>query len=1269
MVGALHNSGDEKSAELIFSMESFSFRAQLISENPLSSFTCEIPYPKAQQHSPLTLEFPDLPVTDAIPDIELALATHQVVVIVGETGSGKTTQLPKLCLKLGRGQDKQIVHTQPRRLAARSVATRIADELKTDLGDLVGYQVRFERHSSDATCIKLVTDGLLLAEFRDDPLLMRYDTIIIDEAHERSLNIDFLLGILKTILPKRPDLKLIITSATINFEKFSEHFHGAPVIQVSGRTYPVEIRYHPIQDVDLTKLDGTRLAQAIHQAVFDLRAMDREQQRPMGDILVFLPGEREIRDVSQFLRQAAVDRLDVLPLYARLGAKEQTRIFQPQSQGLQRIVLATNVAETSLTVPGIRYVIDSGLARMSRYSARSRIQRLPIEPISQASANQRSGRCGRTEPGVAIRLFEEDDFKSRAEFTDAEILRTNLASVVLQCLDLELGDPIEFPFVDPPEAQLVRDGISQLRELDLVSAKGRLTALGRRVARLPLDPRIGRILIDAAERRVFWDVSVVASALSIQDPREAGFDDEAIQDPASEFVTLLNLWNRVEQSRDELSNSKFRQWCQSEKLNYNRLREWREVHRQTLISFRDQKQPSDPGDLDRIGFHTALLTGLASQIGYRDEHDYLGVRNRRFRVPKTAVHVKAHWVMAAELVETHRIIARTVAVIDPKWVVAAVPRLLKYAYAEPFWSKKQGRALCYRTTRLFGLALVEKEVVGYASIDAEHARNLMISEGLIGGEMRTSLPFMTHNKSVFAEASDIEAKLRRVDVMKSPDDMTGWFSSRFPESVADLRSLERWWKGASQKDRQALYLSLDDLKADPDAVIDTEHFPEQVSLGHLSLPASYQFAPGRDEDGVTVQVPLEALMQLKPEDLDKTVPGAIEEKVEAMLRALPKSIRRQLVPIPDFVGSIMPLINTDQGGLSESVARCVTKKTGMAVDPLIWSEQSLDARLQLRIEVIDTDGLVVDADRDLSALQTRLASRVKDVQVQAVEAVYPDWPVGLDLEPESKASIAGVSMKRFERFMIKPQGVVLTHLFDPKDALIQHREAVYELLVNRCQDLFRFLQSKEAGYQKGLVAVCVGEAAQDHFKRLLVASCLEPDLYVMRHADFLVAKQCVRERLVDQAKRIAVSLDSARTRERQLKQRLKGKIPPAWLTPITQMKTHLDTLCDDLLRTTPPDRLIDLDRYIHAIEIRLDKLQSRLLLDAQWQREIDEIETQLKQLWVTVPADWRLQDQNLVELRWQIEEFRVLCFAQTLKTRDKVSFKRLSNALKEYRKL
>ena len=1235
----------------------------------MPSFSCEIPHPRLRDKSPLTLNFPDLPVTDALSELEAALRSHQVIIVVGETGSGKTTQLPKLCLKLGRGKKKQIVHTQPRRLAARSVATRIAEELQSDLGDLCGYQVRFDRQSSDGTPIKLVTDGLLLAEFRNDPLLERYDTVIIDEAHERSLNIDFLLGILKTILPNRPDLKVIVTSATINYEKFSAHFLNSPVIQVSGRTYPVEVQYHPMRDLDVSKADGVGLAQAIHQAVIDLRKIDRELRKPMGDILAFLPGEREIRDVSHFLRQASLDRLDVLPLYARLGAKEQKRIFNPVDRGSQRIILATNVAETSLTVPGIRYVIDSGLARISRYSPRSRIQRLPIEPISQASANQRSGRCGRTEPGIAIRLYEEDDFKTRPEFTDAEILRTNLASVVLQCLDLSLGDPLEFPFVDPPESQLIRDGIQQLRELDLVTPKVRLTKLGRRVANIPLDPRIGRILLDAESRRVFWEVSIVASALSIQDPRESTFDDSSISDASSQFISLLNLWNSVENARDDLSNSKFRQWCVSERLNYNRLREWREIHRQILLSFRGQKRLSEGYELDREGFHIALLTGFSSQIGRRDEIDYQGVRNRRFRIPKTALASKPPWVLAGELVETHRIIARTIAQIEPKWVIAAVPRLLKYTHQEPFWSKKQGRALCYRSTRLFGLTLREREPVRYASIDPNHARQLFITEGLILGEIKTRLPFLTHNKGIFLEASDIEAKLRRVDLMRSPDDMADWFGSRFPNSINDVRTLEAWWKTASENERQSLYLSIDDLKIDQEAAVSTEHYPEQVELGHLKLPASYQFAPGKDEDGVTVQVPLEALMQLDPDNLEWTVPGAVEEKVEAMIRGLPKSIRRQLVPIPDFVRDIMPLIDPNSGGLSQSVARCVTKRTGISVDALFWVDKQIDPRLKLRIEVVGSDGLVIDADRDLAKLQDRLSDQVSKLQLTDAQEVFNDWPAGLDLACDTSMVLGGIEMKKFQRFTLQDEVVLLTAVFDPKDATVQNQEAVAQLLVARSADLFRFLKTKDAAYQKASIALCSNETDQHKFKRLIVLSCLELSEEILSETQFVDAKKYVRKEVINQAIRISVSLESAMARYRSLKKRLGGKVPAPWLSSIKAMTSNIQALCEAPLYSTPPDRLIDLDRYLHAVEQRLEKLQSRLLLDAQWQKEIEDLETSLKILWPTCPNDWRYQDPHLVGLRWQIEEFRVLCFAQSLKTRDKISYKRLSNALREYRKL
>jgi ATP-dependent helicase HrpA len=1229
----------------------------------LSTITSTINHPRRPDET-LSIQFPDLPVTTALAQIREALTAHQVIIVVGETGSGKTTQLPKLCLALGRGVTHQIVHTQPRRIAARSVATRIAEELGEPVGALCGYQVRFQGQVSDQTAIKLVTDGLLLAEFRDDPLLSRYDTVIIDEAHERSLNIDFVLGILTTVLAKRPDLKVIVTSATINYEKFSAHFGDAPVVSVSGRTFPVEIRYMPIRDLRADDTDATRIAKAVHQALLDLRARDRERGARFGDILVFLPGERDIRDVSQYLRHAAIDRLDVLPLYARLSSHQQARIFSPDQSGLQRIVLATNVAETSLTVPGIRYVIDSGLARISRYSPRSRLQRLPIEPISQASANQRSGRCGRTEPGVAVRLYDREDFESRPLFTDPEIMRTNLASVVLQCLDLKLGDPERFPFVDPPESQLIRDGFSQLREVDLVTARMQLTADGRRVARLPLDPRIGRILIEAERRQVFADVSLIAATLSVQSPLEHPEFFERLRDPTSQFISWINFWRAVEHERDALSHNQFRKWCENTGLKYNRIREWREVHRQILLCF--PKTPHERiGELDQRGIHIALLTGFASQIGQREELDYLGVRQRRFRIPKAALDGQPKWVMAGELVETHRVVARMVARIEPDWVIEAVPQLLKYSHSEPHWSKKQGRALCYRTTRLFGLPLKDREPVGLDSVDRTEARRLFIREGVIEGTVRRPFRFMQDNQAIFAEAEQMQAKLRRVDLIREPDDLIEWFEQRIPDHIRSVGSLASWLK-KDAKHGPRLTLMLDDVLADRQSVPDPSLYPERVSLGHLSVPAGYRFAPGRDEDGVSVKVPLSALMQLDNAVMDWTIPGARAEKADALIRGLPKSIRRQLVPIPDFVRDALPLITTTET-LSEGLARLITKRTGTRVTQAMWKEVVIDERLKLRIEVVDADGQVIDADRDLDALKERL----KDAVPKKAEPEYQalkSWPQELELKEVESHVDGGVQINAYPRLQCVDGVVRQRSFYDPTEAIVEHRRAVAALLVNACHDVFRHVKATDTAYAKEVVVICQNRDHEQQFYQAVVAASSASDLCEVRTADaFQALKGAIRAQVADRATAMAGSLASAILRARQLRQRLDGKIPPAWLKPVGDMRTHLGTLMDAPLERTPPRSLESLDRFIQGIEIRLEKLSGRLLLDAQWTQEVHELEATLQRMWPSYPDDWERQDRALVDLRWQIEEFRVLCFAQTLKSKDKVSFKRLMQALRDYR--
>ncbi len=1225
----------------------------------------DCPHPRIPEER-LSLKFPDLPVTDALDELSSAINDHQVVVVVGETGSGKTTQLPKVCLALGRGQEKSIAHTQPRRLAARSVAARISEELESPLGGLCGYQVRFQQAVSEHTAVKLMTDGLLLAEFRGDPLLSRYDTLIIDEAHERSLNIDFLLGIVKTLLPKRPDLKVIITSATINYERFSGHFNQAPVIFVSGRTYPVELRYAPMSEMASEAIDGTKWAQAIVRQIQGLRQRDRELGQGLGDILVFLPGEREIREVSQFLRRAAIDRLDVLPLYARLGNNEQQRIFSPSASGLQRIVLATNVAETSLTVPGIRYVIDSGVARISRYAPRSRLQRLPIEAISQASANQRAGRCGRTEPGLCVRLYSEDDFQSRSPFTDPEIQRTNLAAVVLQCLDLGLGNPEAFPFVDPPEASMVRDGYNQLKELGLISGE-RLTALGKRVAGLPLDPRIGRMLLAGVDRKVFWEVSVIAAALSIQDPREAGFEMPGVSDEQSEFVTWLNLWRQIEAAREELSHSKFRAWCQEHHLHAQRVREWRETHRQIVNCFKDQSQGAADAPLDRVGLHIALLTGFATQIGRREEADYLGIRNRRFRIPKGAVAGKAPWVMAAELVETHRVVARTVAVIDPQWVIQAVPSLLKYSQSEPHWSKRQGRALCYQSSRLFGLTLIEKQTTGLAQYDRHEARRLFLREGVIAGAFNRTLPFMEQNCAIFEEASEIEAKLRRSDALLEPDELVGWFDERIPSKVLDQRGLWDWWKHASARDRDRLNLSLSDVIRSPDSLADPRLFPERIALGHLELPTEYRFKPGADDDGVAVKVPLSALMQLQPAQLEWTVPGALNEKAEALVRGLPKQVRRQLVPIPDFVAQALPMVDAQKESLTDGLARLIRHRTGIQIDPDAWPRESVADRLKIRIEVIAPDGRVLDADRDLRALQDRLKNRVQ-VETPVISAPWSDWPSAKAFAEFEETQSTGVSLKSYPGLKIEEGRVVECVQFDPIAARVDHGRAVAHLLMEQTAEQFRWLHAKEPNYQKACVLWGADPKSDRTMDPLMIRGLLsDTDLSGVRtETEFSALKLRAREGIVDYASKTAVALIDASSRLVSLRKRLTGKIPPAWIPAITAMKQDLARLDDPLTRVSP-DRWNELPRWIQGVEMRLEKLSSRLLLDAQWQKDVDSLWSELKRDWPNVPEQWEHQDPNLLAIRWQIEEFRVLCFAQPLKRGDKVSMKRILDAFKDFR--
>ncbi|HSX88832.1 MAG TPA: ATP-dependent RNA helicase HrpA, partial [Pseudomonas sp.] len=808
-----------------------------------------------------------LPIAAKRDEIKAAIAKHQVVVIAGETGSGKTTQLPKICLELGRGVHGLIGHTQPRRLAARSVATRVAEEIGTPLGELVGYQVRFEDQSNERSLIKLMTDGILLAETQHDRYLEKYDTLIVDEAHERSLNIDFLLGFLKTLLVRRPDLKLIITSATIDLERFSKHFDGAPIVEVSGRTYPVDTWYRPLtaeQDEDGNRVeDDLSVDQAILASLDEIAAFEKSEGKRPGDVLVFLPGEREIRDCAEVLRKANLRFTEVLPLYARLTPAEQQKIFQPMAG--RKIVLATNVAETSLTVPGIRYVIDSGTARISRYSYRAKVQRLPIEAISQASANQRKGRCGRVEPGICVRLYSEEDFNARPAFTDPEILRTNLAAVILQMLHLRLGAIEAFPFIEPPDGKAISDGFNLLQELSAVNRESQLTPLGRQLARLPVDPRLGRMVLEGAKQGSLDEVLIVASALSVQDVRERPSDRQQAADQAhaqwkdvdSDFAALINIWRGFEEKRQELGSSALRSWCRKNFLNYLRLREWRDAHRQLVLIARDlQLSPGNSGqgrselardqrsagqtatskdrrdaapqqagshkaqelaDKDEAAqrakgyasVHKAILSGLLSQIGQKtEEGDYLGARQRRFWVHPSSVigRKKPNWIMAAELVETTKLFARMVAKIEPDWIESLAPHLIKKNHLEPHWEKKRGQVVAYEQISLYGLIVVGRRPVHYGPIDPEVSRELFIREGLVGGEIHSRAKCLTANRQLLEQLDELEAKARRRDILADEETLFAYYQARLPAEIYQSATFDSWYKSESAKNPQLLIM-------------------------------------------------------------------------------------------------------------------------------------------------------------------------------------------------------------------------------------------------------------------------------------------------------------------------------------------------------------------------------------------------------------------------------------------------------------------------------
>jgi ATP-dependent helicase HrpA len=1221
-----------------------------------------------------------LPVSERKDEILAAIRGHQVVVLAGETGSGKSTQLPKICLELGRGVQGVIGHTQPRRLAARTVAERVAEELGTDLGDVVGYTVRFTDRGGDRTLVRVMTDGILLAELQRDRHLSRYDTIIVDEAHERSLNIDFILGYLRQLLPRRPDLKVIVTSATIDTEKFAAHFGGAPIIEVSGRTYPVEVRYEPVVDDEDDRDAGRDAITAICDAVVEL------EHEPPGDVLVFLSGEREIRDTAQALDDLRLRATEVLPLYARLSAAEQHRIFTPHPG--RRIVLATNVAETSLTVPGIRYVVDAGTARVSRYNRRTKVQRLPIEPISQAAANQRAGRCGRVAPGVCIRLYSEEDFLSRPEYTEPEILRTNLASVILQMSAVGLGDIAAFPFVDPPDARSIKDGIALLEELGAFDDERRLTKLGRRLSEIPLDPRLARMVLEADRHGCPREVMVIAAALSIQDPRERPVEKRQQADELhrrfaggdSDLLAYVQLWDHLREQQQALSSNQFRKLCRNEFLNYLRVREWQDIYSKVRsiaggLGIHPNTEPADP---DAV--HQALLAGLLSHVGVRDEErrEYLGAFNARFAInPGSALFKKPpRWVMAAELVETTRLWARDVARIQPEWIERVGAHLVKRTYSEPTWSRRRGGTVAVERVTLYGLPVVTGRSVDYGRIDPVLSRDLFLGHALVEGDWDTHHEFVRRNADLVDEVRGLEDRVRRRDVLVGEGALFDFFDERVPASVVSARHFDRWWKDERRSQPHLLDYTLDVL-IDPDGgPLALDDFPLSFDdPGGVSVPLSYRFAPGDEADGVTAHVPLALLNRVTGAGLDWHVPGLRPELVTALIRSLPKALRRHFVPAPEYADRFLASVDGPSAGpLLDVLAGWLTRQTGEVVRPDDWVLERLPDHLRVSFRVEDERGRRVAFGKDLDALRRRLGVHVQAAITRAVgpsleRTGLTSWPSDLPTLPRvvEAASGSGARARAYPALVDEGPASVGVRLL-PTEA--EQERAMWDgtrrLLVLSVPSPVASLQRVLKNSTKLALASSPEPTVDDLLDSCVLAALDELLVAAGGPAwdaeGFAAFEASVRGDLVGRSLEVVEAVAGILRRRAALSSRLDAVVAPGLLAARLDLRRHLARLVHrGFVTSTGARRLADVDRYLRGLEHRLDRLPKDPARDASWVARVAPLEARYDELVASTSPS--IDRAALGRVRWMLEELRVSLFAQSVGTPTKISEERVRRAL------
>ncbi|MGR9072200.1 MAG: ATP-dependent RNA helicase HrpA [Gammaproteobacteria bacterium] len=1222
------------------------------------------------------LEFPDLPVTEKKEEIAALIRDHQVVIVCGETGSGKTTQLPKICLSIGRGTAGFIGHTQPRRIAARTVADRIAEEMKEQVGDSVGYKVRFHDKTKAESLIKLMTDGILLAEIQNDPYLNQYDTLIIDEAHERSLNIDFLLGYLKWILPKRPDLKVIVTSATIDPQRFSRHFGGAPIIEVSGRTYPVEIRYRPIEQSEEEDETSGDLQQAILDAVDELHRDIR------GDILIFLSGENEIRETAESLRKHHPSKCEILPLYSKLSIAEQERVFKPA--GRMRIVLATNVAETSLTVPGIRCVIDAGHARISRYSYRSKIQRLPIEKISQASANQRAGRCGRVADGICIRLFSKDDFLSRPEFTEPEILRTNLAAVILQMASQKLGSIENFPFVEPPESKMIRDGVNVLHEINALDQKGGLTPLGRQLSRLPIDPKLGRMLLAAERHLCLTEVAIIVSGLSIQDPREKPAEKIAQAEAKhavfraddSDFLGFLNLWNAFEEQKKHLSNSKLRKYCRDHFLSYIRMREWQDVHAQIMQVVKGELKLKP--NMVKAGYaeiHKALLPGLLSNIGFRHEqYEYLGARSLKFFIfPGSGQHkVRPKWIMAAEQVETSKVYARNVARIEPEWIEESAQHLIKRSYYEPHWEKKAARCAVYERTALYGLTLQAKRKVPYERVDPAAAREIFIRSALVNQDYQTNAPFFQANRRLLEEVGYIQHKGRRVDLVEDEEWLHRFYDRKIPAEVVNGITLDRWRKKAEKDNPGLLFLTKEDLTRPQEDEISERDFPDEMKLGRLTVKLIYRFEPGHDEDGVTAVIPVHQLNQVVESAFEWLVPGLLKEKLIALVKTLPKNLRKHFVPVPQTVERCLEIEPEMTGSLLEWMGTRLRKLTGEAVPNNAWNCGALPDHLRMNFRVVDEEGRLLDYGRSLKALQKKFSVEAgNSFEQMAAEEMhlggFVEWAFE-DLPVSRQFNRGGQAFVGYPAIVDEGESVGVRLLDTEEKALSAHRDGLVRLFQLSLRNETRYVK-KNLTCRAGL-EIIYSRLPEHPWVKAPGADSLREDLLYRIFDHVFVGDGNIRTReafervlkkkqfeLIDFANRAGSLANEILALYAGLKQALE-KMPssdPA-VEDINDQMACL--MCRGFIRHTPYEHLTSFPRYLKAVEFRMEKMRQNNLKDALLMQELRRF---WRRYWDSVVdrAKSRAIRPERENVRWGLEEFRVSLFAQQLKTAYPISAKRL----------